>query len=255
MRQYKIIARILLILPIINFTFALPIEVQETRRDVVPDVTITKRVEETDNLNQWGSHFDSLYGSPDVSRTPSLDHSVASESPAVSKTPSLDHFVVDESPAVSKTPSLDHVVVDESPAVSKTPSLDHFVADESPAVLKTPSLGHFAASESPEALKSTPLDPIAVLPEVSTPLDDHGASSSSGSVASGVSQSTTSSLMEKPGSGCFLCKAVLGKLRFWRRISSPGSARDAVDAAKRELHGPVGTGAYVSASSLESQRF
>jgi hypothetical protein len=52
----------------------------------------------------------------------------------------------------------------------------------------------------------------------------------------------------------FLKKAA-SKLKFWRRISGPVFVRDAVNAAQREFQGLVDTGAYVSASSPESQMF
>ena len=64
MRQYKIIAHILLVLPIINFVFALPIAGQETRQvcgDVVPDVAITISAKRGDEIEK-GMFFESLSG-------------------------------------------------------------------------------------------------------------------------------------------------------------------------------------------------
>jgi hypothetical protein len=67
MRQYKIIARILLIIPIINFAVALPIAGQETRQvwgDVVPDVAITMSAKRGDEIEK-GMFFVSLSWKPD----------------------------------------------------------------------------------------------------------------------------------------------------------------------------------------------
>ena len=69
MHQYKIITRILLILPIINFAFALPIAEQETRQvcaDVVPDgatrvAMLAKSGDEVEN----GMYFEKLSGKSD----------------------------------------------------------------------------------------------------------------------------------------------------------------------------------------------
>ena len=65
MRHYNRIACILLILPIINFTFAIPIiAVQETGHvsgDVAPDVTITMSAKRGDEMEkQWDTCWHSL---------------------------------------------------------------------------------------------------------------------------------------------------------------------------------------------------
>jgi hypothetical protein len=57
MRRYKIITRILLILPIINFAFALPVAAQETRQvcgDVEPDAAITMSAKRVKRRKSYG---------------------------------------------------------------------------------------------------------------------------------------------------------------------------------------------------------
>jgi hypothetical protein len=159
MHQFKILARILLILPIINFAFALPIAVQETRQvfgDVVP-------------AGKPDSDIAGLKG-------------LQPEAPG-----SMD-------PPQMGTSEIQQV---------------------SPELYKSPSLGHYLP-ESETSDASADDDPL--LPATSY-------------------ESGSSSSMVKPKSKSFLKKVVskLSKLRFkfkfWRRIFSPGSVRDAVNAA------------------------
>jgi hypothetical protein len=219
MRQYKIIARILLILPIINFAFALPIAAQETRQvcgDVVPDVAITmsaKRGVEMEN----GMYFERLSGKPDSDLT-----GLKGPQPEVP-----DHGSMD--PPQMGTSEIQQV----SPDLSKSPSLGHYLGSPE--------------SETPFASADDSL------PVASTDSELY----SSPSAANGYGRLTTSSPIEQPKCNGLLCKVVskvvskVSKLKFWRRISGPGSVRDAVNAAR----GLVDTGAYVSASSPESQTF
>jgi hypothetical protein len=59
--------------------------------------------------------------------------------------------------------------------------------------------------------------------------------------------------MEKPEFKSFLSMA--NKFKLWRRISGPGTVRDAMNVAQRELQGLFDTGAYVSASSSKPPPF
>ncbi len=136
MRQYKIIARALLTLPIINFAFALPIAVQETPQvsgDVVlPDVAITmsaKRANEMEKLR--GMYFErlggkkesdlaglkGLLGGPELTKSPSLDHYLAPQE--LTKSPSFDHYLAPQ-PEQSISPPLDHHVVSTDPGATSS---------------------------------------------------------------------------------------------------------------------------------------
>lgn len=171
MRQYKIIAHVLLILPIINLAFAAPISGQETRQvcdDVVPDVTITMSAKRGDETKVQ----------PEAS----------------------DHGSMD--PPQMGTSEI------QQPGLSKSPSLDHYL--ESPG--SDASLKHYL--ESPESYASF-------------------ASADDRTAPSGSVLSTMKSFLRK----------VVGKLKFWRRISGPVSVRDAVNAVQRESQGLVDTGA------------
>jgi hypothetical protein len=197
MHQYKIIARILLILPIINLAFALPIAKQETRQvcdDVVPDVAITMSAKRGDEIEKR-MYFERLSGKPD-SDLAGLK-GLQPEEP--------DHGSMD--PPQMGTSEIQQV----SPELSKSPSFDHYLA----------------SSESIASIASADEYPVSTDSE----------SGSSRSAASGSGRSTMSSLMEKSKS--FLSK-VVSKFKFWRRISGPGSVRDAVNAAQ----GLVDSGAY-----------
>lgn len=118
MCQYKIIVRSLLILPIINFAFALPIvkETPQVGSDVVPGVAIImpeKRVLDAME-EQWGMYFERLSGKPqsDLEGLKGLLH----YGPEMTKTPSLDHYL-------TKSPSFDHYLTPPEPS-SKFPPLD-----------------------------------------------------------------------------------------------------------------------------------
>jgi len=114
MCQYKIIASILLILPIINFVLALPMAVQKTRQlcgDVVPDVAITmsaKRGHGDEMEKQGGMYFESLSGNPEselagleglhpfdgLQRPPQMGTSEIQQVwPELTKSPSLEHYL------------------------------------------------------------------------------------------------------------------------------------------------------------------
>jgi hypothetical protein len=202
MCRYKIIASILLILPIINFVFALPTAVQKTRQlcgDVVPDVAITmsaKRGHGDEMEKQGGMYFESLSGnaeselagleglhpfdglqhppqmgtseiqqvSSELSTSPSLDHHVLP--PELSNFPILEQYMVPPEP--SKSPSLDHHVV--PPELSKFPILDHYLA--SSELSKSPILEQYMVP--PESSKPPSLDHHVVPPEPSKiPILDH----------------------------------------------------------------------------------
>jgi hypothetical protein len=236
MRQYKIITLILLILPIINFAFALPVAVQETREvcgDAVPEVAITmsaKRGEED-------MYFERLSGKPgsDLAGLRALqpeapDH--GSMDPPQTGTSEIQQV----SPGLSKSPSeasLDHYLA--SPGSEA--SLDHYLASPGSEA----SLNHYLASPESEASFGSADDSL-----VSTDPESGPSRSAATPPARGSGQSKMKS---------FLRKVVASKLKFWRRISGPVSVRDAVNVAQRQLQGLVDTGAYVSASSPESQTF
>jgi hypothetical protein len=297
MRRYKMIARILLILPIINFAFAIPVAVQETRQvddDGVHDVAITmsaKRDNEMERL--WDMYFDRLSSKPEsagaASRPPSGSAQSVSDPGRDTKmaklwdtyferlsgkpdSSSAAHPSLD--PAQSESESNHGSMNGDAPLQNPTSSTapDHGSMDPpqtdksdiqqvSPELPKSPSLSHYLESpESDEHLSS--LDEYLASLESDTPfssMNDYLASTalksgSSTSAVSGSGQSTLSSSIGKPESKSFLSN-VVSKLKFWRRISGPGSVRDAVNTTRRELQGLVNTGAYVSASSPESQTF
>ena len=258
MRQYRMIVNILLILPIINFAFALPIAVQEVRQlrgDVVPNVAITMSTKRDDKKRQLGMYFERLSGNPEsdlaglkgllpfdgLHNPPQMGTSeIQQVSSEPSKSPSLDHDVV--TPELLKSPTnWEHYIL--PPEVSKSPSMDHYMLP--PELLGSPTLEHYMVP--PELPKSLPLNDYTMPPTASELGPSLSAAGESG-------QSTTSSLAEKPISKSFLSKAV-SKIKLWRRISSPSFVRDAVNVAQRELQGLVVTGAYVFASSPDSQTF
>ena len=123
------------------------------------------------------------------------------------------------------------------PELSKSPSLDHYL-DSPTSETSEASLNHYLTSESDAS--HVPLDDYVVVPDPEPDL--------SAGAASGNGRPMTSSPMEKPESKSFLSK-VFSKVKFWRRISGPGSIKDAVNVAQRELRSLIDTGAYVSASS------
>jgi len=133
MRQYKTIGRTLLILPIINFAFALPIAVRERPQvgGVVPDVAITmaKWVDKMEEL--WGMNFERVSGKPDsdLEGLKGLVH----YGPELSKSPSLDHYLPSPPP----------------PALAKSPSFDYLLAQ--PKQSESPPLGHSVVSTDSEA--------------------------------------------------------------------------------------------------------
>ena len=212
MRQYKIIARILLILPIISVAFALPI-VQETCQlcgDVVPDPVPVMTMSAKRGVGGEKQSDESLSGKPE----------------SLSAAP--DYGSMD--PIQAGTSEIQEV----SPELTNSPSLNRWLPspESSASFASVNSDGYLGSSESGRS----------VAPVVPVDSGDHPVSSLS---------------MEKPRSKSFLSK-VFGKfkkIKFWRRNSRPGPVRDVVNAAQRELQGLVNTGAYVSASSLESQTF
>jgi hypothetical protein len=120
MLPYKIITCNLLIFPIINFAFALPIGVQETPRvggDVVPDVAIMSAKRADKMEEQWGMYFERLHGKPE-SDLEGLKGLLHYGPPELTKSPSLDHYL-------TKSPSFDHYLT--SPGSSNSPPLDHSV--------------------------------------------------------------------------------------------------------------------------------
>ena len=192
MHHYKIIVCNLLILPIINFAFSLPITVhempQEVGGDLAPDVAITMSAKRADKMEELlGMHFERVSGKPDSD---------------LEGLKGLLHY----GPELTKSPSLDHYLLPVSPELTRTPSLDHYLTSSAP-------LDNNVVSTKSEAGPS------------------RSAASESGSM-------TSSSSLENPESKSLLSK-VVNKLKFWRRISGPGSVRDTVNAAQRELQGLV----------------
>ena len=201
MHQYKIIARIFLILPIINLAFALPIVAQETRPefgDVVPDPAITMLAKRGDEIGK-GMYFGGLSGKPDsVSVLIGLE-GVQPEAPG-----SVDPLQMGTSEIQQVSPE---------PELSKSPSLDHYL--ESP--VSEASLNHYL--EVPESETS------------------FGSAHASDSLTSTDYESGSSSSMEVPKFKfkSFLKKVFskVGKLKFWRRIFGAGTVKDAVNVAQR----------------------
>jgi hypothetical protein len=242
MRQYKIIARILLILPIISVAFALPI-VQETCQlcgDVVPDPVPVMTMSAKRGVGGEKQSDESLSGKPgSLSATPPPSGSAQLESDPGS----MNEHALPQNPTLSAAPdygSMDPIqagtgeIQEVSPELTNSPSLNRWLPspESSASFASVNSDGYLGSSESGRS----------VAPVVPVDSDDHPVSSLS---------------MEKPRSKSFLSK-VFGKfkkIKFWRRNSRPGPVRDVVNATQRELQGLVNTGAYVSASSLESQTF
>jgi len=116
-----------------------------------------------------------------------------------------------------------------SQELSKSPILEQYMVPPEPS--KSPSLDHHTV--------------------VSTNSESGPSPSAASESGQPESESTTSSPMEKPDSG-----KEFSELKFWRRISGPGPIVDVVNGVgQRGLQGLVDTGAYVSASSPESQTF
>jgi hypothetical protein len=104
---------------------------------------------------------------------------------------------------------------------------------------------------SPELSKS-PSE--ASVPESVASTPESKASKASAHDYPVLTSSESGAAMENPESNSFLSE-MANQLKFWRRISGPVSVRDTVNAAQRQLQDLVDTGAYVSASSPESQTF
>ena len=239
MRHYKIIAGILLILPIINFAFALPIAVKEARQlsgGVVPDIAIamlTKRGDETET--QSNGNFESLSGKGESSAARPPSGSAQSESDLGP----MNGHALPQNPTSSTAPNYRL----EDPAQMRTSQIQ-----EEP--LKSPSDFLLESSGS-----SSSLDRYPASPDYFGSAGEYLASpGSSMSEASDAGSTTASPMRETPKSERFLSK-LFSKIKFWRRISGPGSIRNAVNAAKRELQDVVDTGTYVSVSNLEFKSF
>ena len=254
------IARILLILPIINFVFALPIAVQETRQvcgDAAPDVAITISAKRGDEMEkQLDIYFESLSGKPESSspahRRPGSARSESDHEP-------INGHALSQSPASSAAPDygsmdLRRVVTSEnqqvSPELLNSPSLDHYVrlpeVSPAPELSNSPSWTIMWGRQKCRRCQRCP----APLDVVST--SDSGPSRSAAVRVIGLEGLAANGKAQVQS---FLYKVVskLSKLKFWRRISGPGTVREAVNAARRELQGLVDTGAYVSASSPSSR--
>lgn len=194
---------------------------------------------------------------PEPSKSPSLDRHVLLPGwqPELLKSPViLDDYVPVVRPELPKSLSLDNHVL--PPKLLKSSILDHYMVPQE--LPKSPSLDDHVLP--PKLLKSPILDQYMVPQELpKSPSSDHYAAVSTASesdpswrVASESGQWTTSSTVKKPKS---LLSKVTSKFRPWRRISGSGFIRDAVNAARRELQNLADAGAYVSASSPESQTF
>ena len=223
MRQYKIVASILFIVPIINFALALPIiEGQDTSQldgDVSHDVAVTTQakrggVEEMDKL--WDTYFERLFGKPD---TPSGSASETGQ------------HAPPQNPASSTVP-------DQGPMDSHQMETSE-IQQESPELTKSPSLGHYLESPESDASLSHYLK--------STPDSEHSTAESESPSSQPEVQSPQ---VGNSPSKSFMSK-MFSKLKFWRRIPGSGPVVDAVNA---ELQGLVNTGVYVSVSSPELQR-
>ena len=253
MRQYKIVAGILLILPITNFVFALPTAVQETHqlsRDVVPDDAITMSAKRGDEMKkQWDIHSESFSGELESSldvRHPSVSARLESDGPTNGDAPP-------QSPTSSTAP--DHGSMDPlqmgtseigqvSPGFMKSPSFHYLVKPESDGPINGDALPQSPTSStapdhgsmdplqmgtseidqvSPGLMKSPPFHYLGVKPESSassTPVDSNN-------------HPVSISPMKSPKCNPFL-KKIFSKLKFWRRISwaCPGSVRDVVNVAQ-----------------------
>ncbi|KAF8496118.1 hypothetical protein F5888DRAFT_1635071 [Russula emetica] len=121
MRQYKIIARILLILPIINFTMALPMAVQETRQacgDAIPAITMSaKRGNKMEK-----QYFESLSRKPESS---SAAHRLSGSARSKSESDDGPINALPQSPA----PQMDTSEVPQE--LPKSPSLNHYLPVDS----------------------------------------------------------------------------------------------------------------------------
>ena len=132
MRRYKIVASILLIVPVINFALALPIiEEQGTRTDsdVLHDVAVTtqaKRGGEETMDKLWETFFDNSFRKSESSAanlpsgwTPKSDQHAPPQDPASSAVP--DHGSIDlHQMETSETQQV-------SPVLSKSPTLNHYI--------------------------------------------------------------------------------------------------------------------------------
>jgi hypothetical protein len=212
MRQYKIIARIVLILPIINFAFALPIAEQETRQvggGVVPDVAITmsaKRGDEVPMNRPYDIYFERLDGK---------DSDLAGLKGLQPETP--DHGSMN--PPQTGTSEIQPETPDHG-SMNPPQTGTSEIQPASPSLSKSSSEASLPESEA--SFPTTHDYPVLADPK-------------------------SGAAMAKPESKSFLSEMV-SKLRLWRRISGPVSVRDAVNAAQKQLQGLVDTGAYVFAS-------
>ena len=209
MRQYKIVASILLIVPIINFALALPvIEAQETveaRSDLLHDVAVTteaKRGGEDEVMGKlWDTYFEKSSGKSESS---------AADPPPSSSTLESDQHASPQNPSSSTVP--DH----ESMGPHQMGTSEIQEPEVSPALVKSPSLNHY--------LKSTPTHPVA------------DSESESGSFRTADSESVT--MPSPPTSSVVnsklksLMNKMFSKLKFWGPSKTSGSGpsvRDAVN--------------------------
>ena len=233
MHQYKIIARILLIFPIITFAFALPLGTHHVRGDVVPraDVAITmfaKRGGETEE--QGGMYFERLSGKSDSDIAGLKGPLPEAPGQGSIDPPQPDTSGIQQVPSAGPEPSdasLEHYM--DSPGSEA--SLKHYVSSPGSEA----SLNHFLLTSPQPDTSLVSTDDSSYMPEA---------------------ESIQPVTAEKPKSKTLLKSLVskLKKVKFWRRISGTGSIgiRDAVNTAQRNMQGPVDTGTYVSASSPES---
>jgi hypothetical protein len=138
MRQYKIIARILLILPIINFAMALPMAVQETRQ-ACGDITMSAK--RGDEMEKWDMNFERLSGKP--------ESSLAAHRPSGSarSEPESDDGPINaprQSPRSESSTAPDHGSMDP-----QAPQMD--TSEVSLGLLKSPSLSHYLVPTDPES--------------------------------------------------------------------------------------------------------
>lgn len=229
MHQYKIKSVIILILPIINFAFALPMAVQETRqlcRNVVPDIAITmlvKRGDETETQSDVYSELLSGKPSSPAAHPPSGSAQSGSEQ-NVGPMSSTTHDHDSNDPSQTDASEIEEA----SPELTKFPSLSDYFLESSGS---SSSLDHLA---SPDSFASA---------------GDYLASPDRVSDA----WSTTGSPKKEPMSESFLSK-LFSKIKLWRRISGPGPVGDGVNTVQGEFQGLVDTGVYVSVSNPDSQR-
>lgn len=250
MHQYKIIARILLTLPIINFAFALPLETHQVRGDVVPrtDVAITMLAKRAGEITaQGGMYFERLSGKPDSDiaglNGPLPEAPVqGSMDPSQVDTSKIQH-VSSAGPELSK--SLSEAPSNHYPDSSGSEaSLNHYLESSGSEA----SFNHYLESPGSEAsLKHYMVSPkpIVTLKDLLLSSPPRGKSSASSDDSGYMSDFESM----KPGKSKSksLLKSLVGKLnkvKFWRRISGTGSTgiRDAVNTVQKGLKGLVDTG-------------